>query len=69
MWATSGKMESSPAVLLAKPGRLVDQSELGLDAPICLTWELTYAYNLACDPRCGRTSGSSSTTPPRTTPA
>ncbi|MEI8398523.1 MAG: hypothetical protein WCG33_05190, partial [Actinomycetes bacterium] len=20
----------------------------GLDAPICLTWELTYACNLAC---------------------
>ncbi len=29
-------------------GRLVDQFELGLDAPICLTWELTYACNLAC---------------------
>jgi mycofactocin radical SAM maturase len=32
----------------AAPGRLVDQFELGLDAPICLTWELTYACNLAC---------------------
>jgi mycofactocin biosynthetic radical S-adenosylmethionine protein MftC len=30
------------------PLRLVDQFELGLDAPICLTWELTYACNLAC---------------------
>ena len=29
-------------------GRLVDQFQLGLDAPICLTWELTYACNLAC---------------------
>ncbi|MGW0042819.1 mycofactocin radical SAM maturase [Rhodococcus sp. NPDC003348] len=29
-------------------GRLVDQFELGLDAPICLTWELTYACNLSC---------------------
>ena len=29
-------------------GRLVDQFEPGLDAPICLTWELTYACNLAC---------------------
>ena len=29
-------------------GRLVDQFEQGLDAPICLTWELTYACNLAC---------------------
>lgn len=27
---------------------LVDHFELGLDAPICLTWELTYACNLAC---------------------
>ena len=28
--------------------RLVDHFELGLDAPICLTWELTYACNLEC---------------------
>jgi mycofactocin biosynthetic radical S-adenosylmethionine protein MftC len=28
--------------------RLVDHFESGLDAPICLTWELTYACNLAC---------------------
>src|SRR5436309_5622073 len=27
---------------------LVDYFERGLDAPICLTWELTYACNLAC---------------------
>src|SRR3954471_15791897 len=27
---------------------LVDQFQFGLDAPICLTWELTYACNLAC---------------------
>ncbi|HXX88699.1 MAG TPA: mycofactocin radical SAM maturase [Acidimicrobiales bacterium] len=27
---------------------LVDQFQLGLEAPICLTWELTYACNLAC---------------------
>src|SRR5215469_9880221 len=32
----------------ARPGRLVDLFERGLDAPICLTWELTYACNLAC---------------------
>ena len=31
-----------------KVGSLVDQFQLGLDAPICLTWELTYACNLAC---------------------
>jgi mycofactocin radical SAM maturase len=35
-------------VSVAAPGRLVDQFESGLDAPICLTWELTYACNLAC---------------------
>jgi mycofactocin radical SAM maturase len=28
--------------------KLVDHFEAGLDAPICLTWELTYACNLAC---------------------
>ena len=28
--------------------RLVEQFHSGLDAPICLTWELTYACNLAC---------------------
>ena len=32
----------------ATASRLVDQLEHGLDAPICLTWELTYACNLAC---------------------
>ena len=29
-------------------GSLNDEFERGLDAPICLTWELTYACNLAC---------------------
>ena len=28
--------------------RLVDLFEFGLDSPICLTWELTYACNLSC---------------------
>jgi mycofactocin radical SAM maturase len=28
--------------------KLIEEFELGLDAPICLTWELTYACNLAC---------------------
>ena len=32
----------------AAPNRLVDLFEFGLDAPICLTWELTYACNLSC---------------------
>jgi mycofactocin radical SAM maturase len=27
---------------------LVEQFQFGLDAPICLTWELTYACNLSC---------------------
>jgi mycofactocin radical SAM maturase len=31
---------------MTKP--LVEHFALGLDAPICLTWELTYACNLAC---------------------
>jgi mycofactocin biosynthetic radical S-adenosylmethionine protein MftC len=34
--------------MTATATRLVDQLETGLDAPICLTWELTYACNLAC---------------------
>src|SRR5207244_13211882 len=32
----------------AAPGRLTDLFQLGLDSPICLTWELTYACNLSC---------------------
>src|SRR6516165_10880360 len=32
----------------AAPLPLKDQFSRGLDAPICLTWELTYACNLAC---------------------
>ncbi|MGW4561222.1 mycofactocin radical SAM maturase [Streptomyces sp. NPDC004561] len=31
-----------------RAARLVDHFQHGLDAPICLTWELTYACNLAC---------------------
>jgi mycofactocin biosynthetic radical S-adenosylmethionine protein MftC len=30
------------------PRSLVERLKSGLDAPICLTWELTYACNLAC---------------------
>src|SRR5688500_20177209 len=46
---TSGDLHMT-TVLPARPvgGRLIDQFEYGLDAPICLTWELTYACNLAC---------------------
>ncbi len=32
----------------AEKSRLTDQLKGGLDAPICLTWELTYGCNLAC---------------------
>ncbi len=28
--------------------KLVEHFERGLDAPVCLTWELTYACNLEC---------------------
>jgi len=35
-------------VLESRPTKLVDHFALGLNAPICLTWELTYACNLAC---------------------
>lgn len=40
----------SPAPRGGPPGArsLVARFESGLDAPICLTWELTYACNLAC---------------------
>ncbi len=31
-----------------KPSPLSDELKRGLDAPICLTWELTYGCNLAC---------------------
>ncbi len=39
---------TAPAPPAAAGQRLVDLFERGLDAPICLTWELTYACNLAC---------------------
>ena len=32
----------------AKVGRLVDQFELGLDAPICLTWNSPTPATLSC---------------------
>jgi mycofactocin radical SAM maturase len=38
---------SSTAPRLPAP-RLTDQLKAGLDAPICLTWEITYGCNLAC---------------------
>ncbi|GAB2961129.1 mycofactocin radical SAM maturase [Streptomyces pseudoechinosporeus] len=40
---------TSPATRMTAPAtRLVDHFQYGLDAPICLTWELTYACNLSC---------------------
>ncbi len=39
---------AKPPVVRPTGGSLLDQFELGLNAPICLTWELTYACNLAC---------------------
>ena len=39
---------SGPHDRRAAVPRLIEQFEQGLDAPICLTWELTYACNLAC---------------------
>ena len=44
------KVLTRPVVRQAprKENRLVDLFEYGLDAPICLTWELTYACNLSC---------------------
>jgi mycofactocin radical SAM maturase len=36
------------AELSSRVGPLVEEFALGLDAPICLTWELTYACNLSC---------------------
>ena len=42
--------------LPASSRSLVEHFALGLDAPICLTWELTYACNLACS-HCLSSSG------------
>jgi mycofactocin radical SAM maturase len=34
--------------MTTSPLPLVEQFQFGLDAPICLTWEVTYACNLSC---------------------
>ena len=39
---------SAPADATSARDSLVGQLKRGLDAPICLTWELTYACNLEC---------------------
>ncbi|MDF1706135.1 MAG: mycofactocin radical SAM maturase [Aeromicrobium sp.] len=41
-------LDHPPVVARPEGGSLIEQFELGLDAPICLTWELTYACNLEC---------------------
>src|ERR1700740_2370345 len=40
--------DMAPGAGATAPGKLTDLFQLGLDAPICLTWELTYACNLSC---------------------
>jgi mycofactocin biosynthetic radical S-adenosylmethionine protein MftC len=44
---TAGE-DTGPAGCRPGSGRLTDMFELGVSSPICLTWELTYACNLAC---------------------
>src|SRR6516162_7588033 len=46
-WGAVGE-DTGPARCRPSSGRLTDMFELGLSSPICLTWELTYACNLAC---------------------
>jgi mycofactocin radical SAM maturase len=41
-------LASPPQPQRPQGGTLLQQFEVGLDAPICLTWELTYACNLSC---------------------
>jgi mycofactocin biosynthetic radical S-adenosylmethionine protein MftC len=45
---TTAPEVSVPASPAQGASRLVDLFEYGLAAPICLTWELTYACNLSC---------------------
>ncbi|MEU4808233.1 mycofactocin radical SAM maturase [Nocardia fluminea] len=50
--ASPGPVSPAPTALApgdaTQGGRLIDRFESGLAAPICLTWELTYACNLSC---------------------
>ncbi|MFD3703751.1 mycofactocin radical SAM maturase [Nocardia sp. NPDC058658] len=50
--ASPGLVTPAPKALevaeASEGGRLIDRFESGLAAPICLTWELTYACNLSC---------------------
>ncbi len=45
--ASAASPEGNPSLGTARRS-LADRFERGLDAPICLTWELTYACNLSC---------------------
>ncbi len=45
--ASAASPEGTSSVGTARRS-LADRFERGLDAPICLTWELTYACNLSC---------------------
>ncbi|GAB3112054.1 mycofactocin radical SAM maturase [Janibacter alkaliphilus] len=46
--STGSAADHAAAPRVRTGARLVDHFEHGLDAPICLTWELTYACNLSC---------------------
>src|SRR5206468_4841558 len=46
--ADARELPDDPAAGAGVTLPLVDRFMEGLDAPICLTWELTYACNLAC---------------------
>ena len=43
-----GAVTATPDARVPAARPLVEHFAAGLDAPICLTWELTYACNLAC---------------------
>ncbi len=45
---SAGVVPRSDGAAADKAVRLIDRFETGLAAPICLTWELTYACNLSC---------------------
>ena len=44
----AAQLEPRSLAAQLEPRSLAAQLKRGLDAPICLTWELTYACNLAC---------------------
>jgi mycofactocin biosynthetic radical S-adenosylmethionine protein MftC len=49
--SADGRSAAGPSVTVQPPTAtrpLVEEFKFGLDAPICLTWELTYACNLSC---------------------